>query len=82
MGVEKVDEPVKVGAVFSGSSILPKWFVWSRRKYTVESVDMMWKGLLGDVPVRYFSVSDGANTYQLRLNQKTLEWRLERVHSR
>ena len=81
MRVEEVDEPIRVGAVFGARRIVPKWFVWRRLKRTVKSVHMVWKGREGESPLRYFSVSDGSNLYQLRLDQKTMEWRLEKVSS-
>ena len=79
MRVEDVDEAVAVGAVFRGSRIIPRWFVWGRTKREIKAVNMVWRGKEGEALLRYFSVSAEGNTYQLRLNQKTMEWRLEKV---
>ena len=77
--MEELDEPVKVGAVFSSSRVIPKWFVWANAKHEIKSVNLVWKARAGETIFRYISVSDSCNTYQLRLDQKTLAWRLEKV---
>ena len=40
MDVEDIDEPVKVGAVFSGAKVVPKWFLRRGVKYKVDAVHM------------------------------------------
>lgn len=80
MRVEEIDEPVEVGAVFRERRLVPKWFLWGRIRHVVEQVHLSWKGREGEADLRRFSVGSGGNTYQLLLNQKTLEWRLEKVN--
>ena len=79
MRTEEFDEPITVGDVFRGNQVTPKWFIWGQDKHEVKSVNMVWKGKEGEAPLRYFSVSARGNLYQLCLNQKTMEWRLEKV---
>jgi hypothetical protein len=81
MRVEEVDESVSVGAVFKGGRVTPKWFLWGGTRRDVSAVNMVWKGREGDAPLTFFSVSSGGNAYQLRLNHKSMEWRLEKVSS-
>ncbi|HAH08267.1 MAG TPA: hypothetical protein DCM05_17365 [Elusimicrobia bacterium] len=81
MRVEEVDEPVQVGAVFKGGKVLPRWFVWAGVRHDVSSVNMVWKGKAGEAPLSYFSVSSGGSVWQLRLDHKSMEWRLEKVCS-
>ena len=45
--MENINEIIKVGAVFKGSDILPRWFVWKNRKYAVKEVNYIWKDKQG-----------------------------------
>jgi hypothetical protein len=79
MDVEELDEPVTVGAVFKGRQVTPRWFVRGQIRHEIKAVNMVWRDRAGEAPLRHFSVTSGGNVYQLRLNQTTMEWRLERV---
>ncbi len=75
---------IKVGAVFSaaggkGSNIIPKWFIWEGRKYSVKSIDYTWADRQGQEKIIRFSVSDGTNTYELAYNTVRMNWLLEKV---
>ena len=80
MQVSEVNEKIKVGAVFDGSKVTPKWFFWGRRKHTIQTIEHTWRSKEGEAPLLYFAVTDGSNVYEIRLNQKTLEWHLEKVY--
>ncbi len=80
MEINEVNEKIKVGAVFDGNRVAPKWFFWGRRKHDVKTVEHVWRSKEGEAPLLFFAVTDGANVFELRLNQKTLEWRLEKVY--
>lgn len=71
--------PIKVGAVFKGSKIIPKWFIWEGRKYNVKSVDYAWEDKQGKEKIMRFSVSDGNNTYELAYNTIQMNWILDKV---
>ena len=81
MRSEEIGEVVDVGAVFRrGQKPKPRWFVWSNRRHDVKTVEMAWKGKEGEAPLLFFSVTDTAGSvFELRFNQKTTEWRLEKV---
>lgn len=76
---EMIDEQVRVGAVFSGDKVNPVWFTWRDRKYKIEQVTYTWRDREGDAILYYFSVLNSVNLYELRLNAKTLVWRLLKV---
>ena len=79
--INEVNERIKVGAVFEGDRrVTTKWFFWRARKHEVRSVEHSWRGKEGETPLLYLTVTDGANVYQIQLNQSTLEWRLDRVY--
>lgn len=81
MHVNEINEKIKVGAVFDENKVVPKWFFWARRKREVKSVEHTWHSKEGEAMLLFFSVTDGANVYEIRLNQKTLEWRLEKIYT-
>jgi len=78
--ISEVNEKIKVAAVFDGDGVFPRWFFWGKRKRAVTKVEHVWRSREGEAPLLFFAVSDGCNVYELRLNQKTLEWRLEKVY--
>ena len=80
MIVNEINERIKVAAVFDGRSVVPKWFFWDCRKYDVQKVEHVWQARQGETPLLFFSVTDGANVYEIRLDQKKLEWVLEKVY--
>lgn len=81
MREESVQESIDVGVVFPrGKRPVPKWFYWGGRKHNIARVAMSWKSKQGETPLLLFSVSDGTDVYEIRLNQGTLEWTLEKVY--
>ena len=74
MDTEKINESIDVGAVFGKNRIKPRWFVWNGRKIDVKEVTYAWKGREGDAVILYFAVTDGATSFELSLNQKTMQW--------
>ncbi|MHB9154314.1 MAG: hypothetical protein ACYC5N_01320 [Endomicrobiales bacterium] len=74
-----IDETVDVGAVFAKDRIKPKWFVWKNRKYLVKETTYVWHDRQGEAQIIRFAVTDGATVFELSLNQKTLEWKLDRT---
>ena len=79
MEITDINQKIKVGAVFEGSLIKPKWFIWVNKKFEVKKVAMRWKSIQGAAVILHFSVTDEKTLYQLSLNQKTMEWTLEKI---
>ncbi len=80
MKIETIDEFVKVAAVFkTGEDIRPAWFVWGNRKYVVKEVNYFWVERSGRDKLFCFSVTDGANTYELSFNADRAVWKLQKV---
>ena len=76
MDTEKINESIEVGAVFGKSRIKPKWFIWNGRKIEIKEVTYAWMGREGDAIIQYFAVTNGATSFELSLNQKTMRWTL------
>ena len=79
MNITEIKQRIKVGAVFEGELINPKWFKWMDKKYDIKSVSMRWKSFSGNAVITNFSVTDGKNLYEISFNNKTFEWMLNKI---
>ncbi len=79
MEIKEINQTIKVGAVFQGDKIIPKWFTWEKRKYNIKEVNYNWKDNLGAEELHCFSVTDGANNYELSFNTKRMVWKLTKI---
>jgi hypothetical protein len=71
-----IEEAIKVGAVFGGGKVLPKWFFWRGKKYTVQSITHTWKDALGRETLHHFAVTDGATLFELCYKERAMCWYL------
>jgi len=78
MNTTEIGEAVKVGAVFEGSLVCPKWFKWVGRKIDIKEITYTWETKHGEAPLLQFAVTDGVTMFELSFNKKSLEWRLEK----
>ena len=77
--MESLNVIIKVGAIFKGSHIIPKWFIWEGRKYNIKSVNYLWQDKEGSEKIFRFSVSDGINSYELAYYASKIIWKLEKI---
>ena len=80
MELKEINQTIKVGAVFKGDQIVPKWFMWEGRKYTIKEVNYTWKDRQGAEDLYCFSVTDGTNNYELSFNSKRVLWKLNKIY--
>ena len=81
MKIEELDQIIKVGAIFKGGSdIRPTWFVWEGRKYIIKEVNYVWMDREGREKLHCFSVTDGANNYELSFNAEQAIWKLNKIY--
>ncbi len=77
-----INEQVKVGAIFgNGQKIKPVWFKWQGRQHRISSVTYRWQSRVGSAVVYHFSVTDGADLYELRYNTQSCIWQLLQVET-
>ncbi|HEX9021767.1 MAG TPA: hypothetical protein VF903_10955 [Nitrospirota bacterium] len=72
----EINEPIKVGAVFSRGEIRPVWFAWKGRQIRVRETTFVWKTWEGSACILHFSVTDGQGLYEICYNRESLGWRL------
>jgi hypothetical protein len=75
-----INEPISVGAIFSSGKIIPRFFIWNRRKYRVEEVTYFWRSKIGSVPILHFAVVSYESVYEISYNSETSDWHLEKVY--
>jgi len=74
-----VEEGIRVGVAFDSRRVRPVWFRWKNRYYRVKATTYTWSTSHGAARLHHYSVTDGANTYELKFNTSTLEWTLSKV---
>jgi hypothetical protein len=79
MDSTNIDKIIKVGAVFKGGTILPRWFYHDNKKYDIREVNYQWEDFEGIEKLMLFSVSDGVNSYEISFNLKRLVWKLNKT---
>ena len=79
MNVEKIQEPVRVLAVFSGGEVSPVRFRWASREFEIFTVNAKWMDRQLGGCTYYYSVQVGEETYYLRFASSDLQWWLEQV---
>ena len=76
-----LNEPIKVGVIFSSGMVRPAWFIWHGQRYDVKDVTMRWQTNEGAATILHLSVTDGAMSFELALNQRALTWSLVAVET-
>ena len=80
--IAPINECVKVGAVFgNGKKIKPVWFKWNSKQHHIKSITYTWTSRQGRAVIHHFSVTDGANLYELRYNTENSVWELANVET-
>ena len=78
----RLHDPITVAAVFQGGRVRPVWFLRQGRRYAVREVTLAWQTKMGSAVCLHLSVSDGANEFELVLNQQQLTWHVEAAEAR
>ena len=79
--MQKIDQIIQAGIVFRAGKVFPRWFVWEGRKYNVLEINYTWEDHEGIERLHCFSVTDGANCYELSFNSKRMIWKLNKIYS-
>lgn len=77
----EINEPISVGAVFSGGRIKPVWFVWKGRQVRIGEITFSWRTRAGSAGILYFSVTDGQGLYEICYNAESFNWRLTKAET-
>ena len=75
-----INDPISVVAVFSSGKIIPKFFIWKRKKFSVEEVTFFWRSKNGSDRILHFAVTTSDSVYEISYNLKTSAWRLEKAY--
>lgn len=83
-----LNENVKVYAIyketgdpkFPHDKLQPLMFIWRNREYRIQNVTYVWREIQGQAEVYHFTVSDGANVFELSYNAKALDWTITGIY--
>jgi hypothetical protein len=76
---QDIHEPIAVEAVFRSGRIQPNKFWWSGREHKVEQVTYRWQDRRGQARLRFFSVVNGTDVYEICFDSSNCQWILCRV---
>jgi hypothetical protein len=81
--ITEINEPVKVGAIFGDNKtkLKPVWFIWSGRKYDIKEITYIWTEKVRKANIHHFTVSDGANLFDISYSTDSLVWMLHSVET-
>jgi hypothetical protein len=85
----RLNEHVKVYALyketddrrFPHDKLRPMMFIWRNQEYRVQDVTYVWRENRGESEVYHFTVSDGANVFELCYNARSFDWTLSGVYA-
>jgi hypothetical protein len=77
----QLDEKIEVLAWFRGGKIQPQAFIWNNKEYKITHITYNWQERRGRELISLFSVSTGADLYQISFNNTSLGWRIEKIVS-
>ena len=81
MITSEIAENIDVLVQFGRDGLRPRVFIWEKRRYDITRINASWTEREGLYRQYRFSVqTDGANVYELALDQRELKWRLVRIH--
>lgn len=78
---EEINEQISVLVSFDKNMIKIRAFRWGETKYMVTKTNLAYEAREGRELVRYFSVSDPANTFTLAFYPLKSIWQLKEVFS-
>ena len=70
---------IEVVAKFSPGKIKPLYFTLDSQRYEIERINYFWKNYQGQEKLYCFSVTCGANIFQIYFNNHSLSWRLAKI---
>ncbi len=81
--ITEVNEPIKVGAIFGDNKkkLKPVWFVWSGKKYDIREITYIWTQKTGKSSIHHFTVTDGANLFDISYSADTIVWTLHSIET-
>jgi hypothetical protein len=78
---ELLNDPIDVLVSFKDNRVVPQTMRWNERDYKIKNINLVHSTREGQKRVFYFSVSDAANYFKLKLDPEFLEWRLVELYS-
>jgi hypothetical protein len=75
----QLNEKIDCLAWFRAGKIYPKIFVWNHKEYPITAITYNWQERRGREVICCFSVSTGADLYQISFNNTSYSWQLDKI---
>ncbi|MBN2097379.1 MAG: hypothetical protein JW714_02740 [Candidatus Omnitrophica bacterium] len=73
-------QAIEVAALFSPGKIKPLYLTLNKQRYEIERINYFWKDYRGALEKLYcFSVTSGANIFNIYFSNHSLSWRLAKI---
>ena len=79
MLIEKIGEPIRVVAAFSGEGVEPLRFSWQGRIYQIEAINGQWVDRQNNNYSLHYSVQVGQEIYYIHFSSQDVQWWLDEV---
>lgn len=80
MAHETIDTGIEMIAHFTGKTINPIRFLWSKRAYKIKKIKHRWVERQGQIKLVHFTVEvDTSDVVEIIFNNETFEWKLKTV---
>jgi len=76
---ELLSERIDALVYFKNAKIYPRVFYWKSRLYKIRKITYAWQERRGQEMLNLFTVSTGADLYQISFNNTTYSWRVDKV---
>jgi hypothetical protein len=85
----RLNESIKVYALykqtgdrrFPHDKLRPVMFIWRNQEYRVQDITYVWRENRGESEVYHYTVSDGANVFELCYHARSFDWTLTGTYS-
>lgn len=74
-----LNEKIEVLAYFKQAKIYPRLFFWKNKIYKIKKITYNWQERRGQEVINYFSVSTGADLYQISFNNTSYSWQIDKI---
>jgi len=76
---QKIDEKIKVLAVFKNGTVFPHIFEWGNKKRIIDRVNLSYQEREGESINYYFSVEVGGLVAKIKYNDKSMIWEISEI---
>jgi hypothetical protein len=78
--IDHIVEPIDVLASFSGGHVRPRAFLWKKRRYNINQINLAYSARNGRDPIHYFAVSNENSVFKIAFRPRDMVWQLLEIY--